>query len=65
MRVSEAQLSDTAAMGRVMVEALTTNGPARGFYQVMGGIDIGERTYDEEGRLPSERVSTAGPTCAC
>jgi GNAT superfamily N-acetyltransferase len=38
------------------IAVLTTNEPARGFYEAMGGTDVGERTFDEEGQLLSERV---------
>jgi GNAT superfamily N-acetyltransferase len=30
---------------------LTANLPARGFYEVMGGLEHGQRTFDEEGYL--------------
>lgn len=38
------------------IAVLTTNEPARGFYEAMGGTDVGERTFDEEGQLLAERV---------
>jgi GNAT superfamily N-acetyltransferase len=41
---------------RLQIAVLTTNEPARGFYEAMGGTYIGERTFDEEGHLLSERV---------
>ena len=31
-------------------------GPARGFYEAMGGHEIGERTFDEEGYPLPETV---------
>jgi GNAT superfamily N-acetyltransferase len=41
---------------RLQIAVLTTNAPARGFYEAMGGTYCGERTFDEEGHLLSERV---------
>jgi ribosomal protein S18 acetylase RimI-like enzyme len=38
------------------IAVLSTNEPARGFYEAMGGTDVGERTFDEEGHLLAERV---------
>jgi GNAT superfamily N-acetyltransferase len=38
------------------IAVLSTNEAARGFYEAMGGTDIGERTFDEEGHLLAERV---------
>ncbi len=47
-----------AAFGflQLNIAVLATNEPARGFYAAMGGTDVGERTFDEEGHLLSERV---------
>ena len=33
------------------VGVLTANLPARRFYQAMGGLEIGERTFEEGGHL--------------
>ena len=33
---------------RLDIAVLSTNGPARGFYEAMGGTDVGERIFDEE-----------------
>jgi ribosomal protein S18 acetylase RimI-like enzyme len=38
------------------IAVLSTNEPARGFYEALGGTDVGERTFDEEGHLLAERV---------
>jgi GNAT superfamily N-acetyltransferase len=38
------------------IAVLTANLPARAFYEAMGGRDIGERTFDEEGVPLAERV---------
>ena len=45
-----------AGFASLAIAVLSTNGPARGFYQAMGGTDVGERTFDEEGDLLAERV---------
>jgi len=37
-----------AALG---VDVLTSNRPARRFYEAIGGVEIGQRTFDEEGYL--------------
>ncbi len=41
---------------KLNIAVLTTNEPARGFYEAMGGTDVGERLFDEDGHLLSERV---------
>jgi ribosomal protein S18 acetylase RimI-like enzyme len=48
-----AAASDLATLGfsELQVGVLTANLPARGFYEVMGGCEIGRRTVDEEGYL--------------
>ena len=33
------------------IGVLTANLPARGFYEAMGGREIGQRTFDEEGHV--------------
>jgi GNAT superfamily N-acetyltransferase len=38
------------------IGVLTANLPARGFYEALGGADIGERWFDEEGHQLPERV---------
>jgi GNAT superfamily N-acetyltransferase len=38
------------------IAVLAANEHARSFYAAMGGTDVGERTFDEEGHLLSERV---------
>ena len=38
------------------IGVLTANLPARGFYDAMGGHEIGQRTFDEEGYLLPETV---------
>lgn len=39
--------------GALLVGALAANAPARSFYEVMGGVPVGERSFDEEGyQLP-------------
>ena len=38
------------------IAVLTANLPARGFYEALGGVDIGERWFDEEGHQLPERV---------
>jgi hypothetical protein len=38
------------------IAVLTANQPARRFYESMGGIDVGERMFDEDGHLLAERV---------
>ncbi len=38
------------------IGVLTANLPARGFYAAMGGHEIGQRTFDEEGHLLAESV---------
>jgi GNAT superfamily N-acetyltransferase len=42
-----------AALGfsTLHIGVLTANLPARGFYEAMGGQEIGQRTFDEEGYL--------------
>jgi ribosomal protein S18 acetylase RimI-like enzyme len=34
---------------RLHIGVLTANLPARGFYEAMGGREVGQRTFDEEG----------------
>ena len=36
---------------KLHIGVLTANLPARGFYEAMGGHEIGQRTFDEEGYL--------------
>jgi GNAT superfamily N-acetyltransferase len=38
------------------IAVLTANLPARAFYEAMGGRDIGERIFDEDGVMLDERV---------
>jgi GNAT superfamily N-acetyltransferase len=38
------------------IGVLTANLPARGFYEAMGGYEIGQRTFDEEGYLLPETI---------
>jgi GNAT superfamily N-acetyltransferase len=38
------------------ISVLTANRPARGFYEAMGGHEIEQRTFDEEGFLLPETV---------
>jgi ribosomal protein S18 acetylase RimI-like enzyme len=35
----------------LQIGVLTANLPARGFYEAMGGTEVGHRTFDEEGYL--------------
>ena len=48
-----AAASDLATLGfsELQIDVLTANLAARGFYEVMGGREIGRRTVDEEGYL--------------
>ena len=41
---------------RLQVGVLTANAPARAFYETMGGREVGERTFDEDGFLLPETV---------
>lgn len=41
---------------RLHIGVLTANRPARAFYEAMGGHEIGQRTFDEEGVLLPETV---------
>jgi GNAT superfamily N-acetyltransferase len=49
---------ELAALGFIVLHigVLTANLPARGFYAEMGGHEIGERTFDEEGDVLPETV---------
>jgi GNAT superfamily N-acetyltransferase len=55
--LSEAARELTAlGFSALHVSVLTVNGPARAFYESMGGHEIGQRTFDEEGVLLPETV---------
>lgn len=41
---------------RLHIGVLTANAPARAFYEAMGGREVGERTFDEDGFLLPETV---------
>ena len=41
---------------KLQIGVLTANLPARGFYEAMGGHEIGQRTFDEEGYLLPETI---------
>ncbi|MGH3306834.1 MAG: GNAT family N-acetyltransferase [Nocardioides sp.] len=45
--------SELATLGfsTLLIGVLTANLPARAFYEAMGGQEIGQRTFDEEGDL--------------
>lgn len=45
--------AELASLGfsRLHIGVLTANAAARGFYEAMGGLEVGERTYDEDGFL--------------
>ena len=47
-----------AALGfsRLHIGVLSANLAARAFYEAMGGYEIGQRTFDEEGHLLPETV---------
>lgn len=49
---------DLAMLGftTLHIGVLAANLPARGFYAAMGGQEIGQRTFDEEGELLPESV---------
>ena len=65
---------ELAALGfsRLHISVLTANLPARGFYEAMGGREIGQGTFDEEGYLlpvtiyawADIRTLTGDPTAA-
>ncbi|HET7196148.1 MAG TPA: GNAT family N-acetyltransferase [Nocardioides sp.] len=49
---------ELAALGfsALHISVLTLNHPARGFYEAMGGQELSQRTFDEEGVLLPETV---------
>ena len=53
-----AAASQLAALGfsTLLIGVLTANLPARAFYEAMGGQEIGQRAFDEEGTLLPETV---------
>jgi GNAT superfamily N-acetyltransferase len=53
-RVAEELVS--RGFSRLHIGVLTANRPARAFYEAMGGREVGQRTFDEEGVLLSETV---------
>jgi len=57
-RLLQEAARELAALGFTMLHigVLTANLPARGFYAAMGGHEIGQRTFDEEGDLLPESV---------
>jgi GNAT superfamily N-acetyltransferase len=59
-RLLQVAASELAALGfsTLHIGVLTANLPARRFYQAMGGHEVGQRTFDEEGYLLPETVYT-------
>ena len=57
-RLLQEAARELATLGFTMLHigVLTANLPARGFYAAMGGHEIGQRTFDEEGDLLPESV---------
>ncbi len=50
LRAAAGELA-TLGYSALHIGVLTANRPARGFYEAMGGHEIGQRTFDEEGYL--------------
>lgn len=55
LRAAAAGLADQG-FSTLHIAVLAANLPARGFYEAMGGRDVGEREFDEDGAHLLERV---------
>jgi ribosomal protein S18 acetylase RimI-like enzyme len=55
LREAASQLA-TLGFSTLHIGVLTANLPARRFYEAMGGCEIGQRMFDEEGDLQPETV---------
>ena len=57
-RLLRSAASELSSLGFTLLRigVLTANRPARAFYEAMGGREVGQRTFDEEGFLLPETV---------